>query len=256
MTGRIARGLLALIEAPYAAAVRHRNRRYDRGAAETLSVPVPVISVGNLTLGGTGKTPMVKWIARWLANRGVRAALISRGYGGDRGGQNDEALELAQALPDTPHVQNADRVAAAHHAIREFGAEALLLDDAFQHRRIARDLNIVLLDATEPFGFGRVFPRGMLREPVEGLSRADVVCLTRSDLVDSWLRTRTRDEAMRLAPDAIWCEASHEPAGLITAKGDQRSLAELQGRRVAAFCGIGNPAAFRRTLEAAGCDVA
>ncbi|MEM6655839.1 MAG: tetraacyldisaccharide 4'-kinase, partial [Planctomycetota bacterium] len=110
--------------------------------------------------------------------------------------------------------------------------------------------------ATEPFGFGRVFPRGMLREPIEGLSRADVVCLTRSDLVDSCSRTRTRDEAMRLAPDAIWCEASHEPARLITAKGDQRSLAELQGRRVAAFCGIGNPAAFRRTLEAAGCDVA
>ena len=152
------RGLLRLAEFPYATAARWRNRRYDTGRAEVLRVGVPVVSVGNLTVGGTGKTPLVRWIARWLVDRGVRVALVSRGYRATGGQPNDEARELAQLLPDVPHVQNPDRVAAAREAVGRFGCQAVLLDDGFQHRRLARDLDIVLLDALEPFGFDHVVP--------------------------------------------------------------------------------------------------
>jgi tetraacyldisaccharide 4'-kinase len=177
----VARGVLRLAEVPYTAAVNWRNRRFDGPHSAVRRVGVPVVSVGNLTLGGTGKTPMVEWIANWLVQRNVRVAIVSRGYGAAAADKNDEALELEQALAGVPHVQNPDRVAGALTAVERFGVELILLDDGFQHRRLARDLDVVLLDATAPFGFEHVFPRGMLREPVRGLQRADVVCLTRAD---------------------------------------------------------------------------
>lgn len=251
----IERGLLRLAEVPYAAAVNWRNRRYDRVPAAGEHASVPVISVGNLTLGGTGKTPMVKWLAQWFSGRGLRVAIVSRGYGAAAGKHNDEALELAQALPSVPHVQNPDRVAGARTAIDEFGSQLILLDDGFQHRRLARDLDIVLLDATEPFGFDHVFPRGTLREPATGLRRAGVVCLSRSDLLDSSGRDLIRQRVAKLAPDAVWCEAAHAPQGLLNSAGGIEPLTTLRGRRVAAFCGIGNPAAFRHALTQAGCDI-
>ena len=232
-----------------------RNRRYDRVPAAVEHASVPVISVGNLTLGGTGKTPMVKWLAQWFSGRGLRVAIVSRGYGAAAGKQNDEALELAQALPNVPHVQNPDRVAGARAAIDEFDSQLILLDDGFQHRRLARDLDIVLLDATEPFGFDHVFPRGTLREPVTGLRRAGVVCLSRSDLLDSSGRDLIRGRVAKLAPDAVWCEAAHAPQGLLNSAGGIEPLTTLRGRRVAAFCGIGNPAAFRHAVAQAGCDI-
>ncbi len=178
----LARGALRLAETPYSLAMRWRNRQYDNGTREIERVGAPVVSVGNLTLGGTGKTPMVEWLCRWFRARGVRVTIVSRGYKAGDGATNDEALELEQKLPDVPHVQNPDRVAAARMAIEEFEAQAIVLDDAFQHRRIARDLDIVLLDALAPFGFEHVFPRGMLREPLSGLARAHAVILTRADM--------------------------------------------------------------------------
>ena len=181
--GWLLRGGLRLAETPYALAMRLRNWQFDRGRKAIQSVPVPVISVGNLTMGGTGKTPLVAWVARWLRQHDVRVTLISRGYGASAGGRNDEALELEHQLPDVPHLQNPDRLAAARLALEEFECQAILLDDGFQHRRIARDLDIVLLDACEPFGYGHVFPRGMLREPLAGLNRADVLALSRADML-------------------------------------------------------------------------
>jgi tetraacyldisaccharide 4'-kinase len=247
-----ARSLLRLVETPYTLAVRYRNRLYDRDHTAIRRVNVPVVSVGNLTLGGTGKTPMVKWLVRRFAARGLRVAILSRGYGAAAGQENDEARELAQALPGVVQVQNPDRVAGAERAIKEFGSQLILLDDGFQHRRLARDLDIVLLDATEPFGFGHVFPRGKLREPVEGLQRADVVCLTRSDLVDQTVRAAIRERVAVLAPQAGWCEATHTPHTLINSSGQTQSLAALAGARIAAFCAVGNPVAFRRAVEIVG----
>jgi tetraacyldisaccharide 4'-kinase len=246
---------LATAEIPYAWAMRLRNRRYDRGRAEIHRVSVPVVSVGNLTLGGTGKTPMVEWIARWFRQRKVRVALVSRGYGTAQGEINDEALELEQKLPDVPHLQNPDRVAAAAIAVEELECELLLLDDAFQHRRIARDLDIVLIDALEPFGFGHVFPRGTLREPTSGLARADVVALSRADMLDEANRADLRAHVKSLAPGAAWCEVVHEPGELVNADGARLPLDRLVGQPILAFCGIGNPAGFRHTLSYCGYDL-
>ncbi|MHB1038561.1 MAG: tetraacyldisaccharide 4'-kinase [Pirellulales bacterium] len=250
------RGLFRAVECPYTLAMRLRNWRYDTGRAPVTRVDVPVVSVGNLSLGGTGKTPMVEWLARWFLARGVRVAVISRGYGAKQGGANDEALELERKLPGIVHLENPDRVAAARRAIDELGCQAILLDDAFQHRRLARDLDIVLLDALEPFGFGHVFPRGTLREPVAGLARAQVVALSRADMAEPAERARIRAEVRRLAPRAAWLELVHAPRCLRSADGGHEPLESLAGQPVAAFCGLGNPAGFRHTLATQGYRVA
>lgn len=244
---------LRVAEVPYAIAVAWRNRRYDSGRAAVHRVPVPVVSVGNLTLGGTGKTPMVQWIARWLRARGRRVTLVSRGYGAQAGAVSDEALELEQNLPDVPHVENPDRVAAARLAVEELGCQIIVLDDAFQHRRIHRDLDVVMLDALEPFGFGHVFPRGTLREPLRGLRRAHLVVLSRADLLEPNQRARIRETVARCAPEAAWAEVMHAPQRLLCSNGATQSLDTLRDQPVAAFCGIGNPAGFRHTLERCGC---
>jgi tetraacyldisaccharide 4'-kinase len=244
---------LRLAEVPYTWAVRWRNLRYDRGRAAIHRVPVPVISVGNVTLGGTGKTPLVRWIAQWLLHRGICPAIVSRGYGARRGSENDEALELRADLPQVGQVQNPDRVAAAREAIGRFGCQAIVLDDAFQHRRLARDLDLVLLDASEPFGFHHVFPRGTLREPVDGLGRADMVLLSRADLIDAELRDSLRRQVLRYAPSAAWGEVVHAPLSLVSRKGLEQSIASLAGHPIVAFAGIGNPAGFQHTLESCGC---
>ena len=245
---------LRLAEVPYTLAVRWRNWRYD-SPGRVQRVSVPVVSVGNLTVGGTGKTPMVRWIARWFRQNGVGVTVISRGYGSRAGVANDEALELAQDLPDVPHLQDPDRVAAARSAIERFDCQLIVLDDAFQHRRIGRDLDLVMLDALEPFGFGHVFPRGTLREPVDGLSRADVVVLSRADMLEPDRRDEIRREVGRHAPDAVWAEITHTPRALLSFGGSEQPIESLAKEPVAAFCGVGNPAGFRHTLEVSGYEI-
>ena len=248
---------------PYALAMAWRNRRYDRGKATIHRAAVPVVSVGNITLGGTGKTPMVQWIARWFRNHQVRVTIISRGYRAEEGGRNDEARELEQKLPDVPHLQNPDRAAAAKIAVEELETQLIVLDDGFQHRRLARDVDIVLLDALEPFGYEHVFPRGTLREPMSGLCRADVLILSRADAIDSSQREAIRRRVRSLAPHAAWAEVRHAARELIsaggtgTASGTQRvSLDSLTNAPVVAFCGIGNPAGFRHTIQTCGFNLA
>ena len=243
---------LRIAEVPYTLAVRWRNYRYDTGRAEIHQIPVPVVSVGNLTLGGTGKTPMVEWIARWFRQRGVRVTVVSRGYGAEQGALNDEGRELEARLPDVPHVQNPDRVAGARMAVEEFDCQAIVLDDAFQHRRIARDVNLVMLDAAAPFGFEHVFPRGLLREPPSGLARADFVALSGADRVDAAQREAIRRRAAQWAPQAVWAEVVYAPRRLINASGEEESLESLANSPVVAFCGVGNPAGFQHTLQLCG----
>lgn len=249
------RFVLRLVEFPYGWVMTKRNRRYERGKAVIHRVDVPVISVGNLSLGGTGKTPLVEWIARHFRRRGIRVSIVSRGYGAEQGERNDEALELELALPDVPHLQNPNRVEAAQVAIEELEMQLILLDDGFQHRRLARDLDIVLLDATEPFGFEHVFPRGTLREPLVGLARAQVVVLSRADMLSADERELIRQRVSQLAPTAAWCEVVHRPHAMLDANGSEQPLAVSQEKKIAAFCGIGNPAGFRHTLESLGCKL-
>lgn len=249
------RALLTAIEKPYAWAVRRRNTRYDRGWASCFSAAAPVISVGNLTLGGVGKTPMVALLAQWCQSQGLRPVIISRGYR-SRGGLNDEAIELDRRLPGIVHLQQADRVAAARDAVALHGADVLLLDDGFQHRRLRRDLDIVLLDGLDPFGRDRLFPRGTLREPVESLARAQVIVLTRADAVSPDARAHIHRRAMAASPSALWLEGVHAPQALVGAAGELSDPGEASGRRAMVFCGIGNPDGFRHTVESLGCVVA
>lgn len=249
------RAVLRAAEVPYTAAVAWRNRRYDHGRAGVHRLPVPVVSVGNLTLGGTGKTPFVEWLARWFVTRGVRVALVSRGYKSAGGGPNDEARELAEKLPGVPHFQHPDRLLAGRRAIDEAGAELLLLDDAFQHRRLARDLDLVLVDACEPFGFGHVFPRGTLREPLTGAARADVLVLSRADMLVPDERQAIWNTLAGLASAALRLEVGQRPQSLRAASGTEQAVSSLAGSRVAAFCGIGNPAGFRHVLAGCGYDL-
>jgi tetraacyldisaccharide 4'-kinase len=244
----LARLGLGAASVPYGLAVALRNAAYDRGWKAAHRAAVPVVSVGNLTLGGTGKTPCVEYLARFYRDRDVRVAVLSRGYGAGAG-RNDEAMVLEANLPDVPHLQGADRVALAVTAVDELESELLLLDDGFQHRRLARDLDVVLLDATNPWGHGRLFPRGLLRESPRGLRRADAVVLTRCDQAAPDAVARLRDDVgRRTKPGVPVVESQHRPAAWLQEERPDRPPDALTGRPVAAFCGIGNPDAFRRTL--------
>ena len=217
-----------------------------------------MISVGNLTLGGTGKTPLVAWLARTWLEQGLRTAIVSRGYGAARGARSDEAAELAIVLPGIAHVADRDRVAAVRTAAAG-GAEIVVVDDGFQHRRLARDLDILAVDATDPWGCDRIFPRGLLREPLAGVGRAHAVVLTRARSVDREERLAIRRRFERLPRQGrklVWVESTHRPLRLRAADGGTRPLDTLAGARVAAFAGIGNPAAFRRAVEEQGGHIA
>jgi tetraacyldisaccharide 4'-kinase len=198
---------------------------------------------------------MVEWICRHYRQRAIRVAILSRGYG-STGGLNDEGLVLFDNLPDVPHLQAPDRVELARIAVEELESQLLVLDDGFQHRRLARDLDVVLLDALDPFGGGRLLPRGLLREPVSSLGRAGVIVLSRADQVDQSTRESIRREVVRrLGREAAWVEARHAPRDLIDERVESAPMTDLVGRSILAFCGIGNPHAFARTLSDAGANV-
>jgi tetraacyldisaccharide 4'-kinase len=251
MLGRLS---LRLASFPYGLAIRLRNRLYTSGWRTVHRAGVPVVSVGNLTAGGTGKTPCVEYVAGFYRRRERRVAVLSRGYGA-AAGRNDEALVLEENLPDVPHLQGADRVTLAHTAVEELESEVLVLDDGFQHRRLARDLDLVLIDATEPWGYGYLLPRGLLREPRSSLRRAGLILLTRCDQAGIERVEALRREVRRYAPAVPIVETRHGPVELVNSSRAVAPLDGLHGRPVAAFCGIGNPEAFRRTLVDLGADV-
>ncbi len=239
---------------PYGLATGWRNWLFDRGWKKSWAVSVPVVSIGNLTVGGTGKTPCVEYVARFLRTLERRVALLSRGYGGGEG-RNDEARVLEDNLPDVPHLQGRDRAALAQVAIEELESEVLVLDDGFQHRRLRRDLDVVLIDATQPWGYGYMFPRGLLREAPRGLRRAGLVMLTRCDLVGADKVVELRGRVERLAPGVPVVQTTHRPAAWVNARLTTAPLATLLKEDVAGFCGIGNPEAFRHTLTKLGMKV-
>ena len=238
---------------PYAVGASVRNFAFDRGWKQIHRAQVPVISVGNLTVGGTGKTPCVEWIARFFRQRDVRVTILSRGYGASDG-PNDEALVLEENLPDVPHLQGADRAALAAIAVEELESELLILDDGFQHRRLARDLDVVLLDATDPWGQGHLLPRGFLRESARSLERANVIVVTRTDQITEQAREQLRHQCQKLAPSVPIVETVHRPVDARNSEQERSKLDEFAGRRIAAFCGIGNPEGFQQTLRELGVE--
>jgi len=233
-----------------------RNRAFDLGLKSVRRAPVPVISVGNITTGGTGKTPFVAFLANWFHDKGIRVALLSRGYRSLAGSENDEKRLLDRLCPGIIHLQNPDRAASAERACREHGAELLILDDGFQHRHLARDLNIVLIDASNPFGYGHLLPRGLLREPLSALRRADLIVLTRADQCPPVEKFRIAAALNSVRATADRLEAAFRPQCLVNTADERAKLSSLDGQPVAGFCGIGNPDAFRETLTGIGAAVA
>ncbi len=250
------RGGLRLASWIYGIAVWLRNRRYDRQPARAQRCGVPVISVGNLTTGGTGKTPVVRALASRLRRRGVRVVVVSRGYGRGQADANDEALELHACLPDVPHIQDPDRVKAAHIAVEELNSELVLMDDGFQHRRLHRDLDLVVIDASCPFGYDYLLPRGLLREPIAALRRADLVILSRVGSVSAREINSIRRRIARVAPKLPCVLSDHVPAGLLRHPKERLPIESLRGRSVAVLSAIGNPDAFAATVQGCGAIIA
>lgn len=262
--------LLRLPAALFAGVARLRGALYDRRWLAVHEVETPVVSVGNLTAGGTGKTPFAVWLTQRFVARGLRPGLLSRGYrprgarGGDPTAPNDEARLLAAALPGVPHVEDPDRVRGAA-ALERLGVDIIVLDDGFQHRRLGRDLDLVLVDASRPFGLApsapgaapvvACLPRGLLREPPRALSRADTLVLTRADSVPPEALAALRVTLARWAPGVPQALAVHRPTALRALVGPGRALAWLAGREVDLVSGIGNPAAFERTVTSLGAVV-
>ena len=248
------RGSLGLLARAYGKAVRRRNRLYDSGQG-TRSVNVPIISVGNITVGGTGKTVLVEDVVRHLGSLGRRAAIVSRGYHGGSG-DNDEFRVLAENLPEVPHVTGADRYLCALAALRNHRVDVIVLDDGFSHRALSRDLDIVAIDALCPFGYGHLLPRGLLREPPQVLGRADVVLITRSDLIGSEALLSIERRIRQLAPDADIVTAYHHPHRAVDVSTDREAdHLTFKGKRAYMFCAIGNPLGFELTLKKLSIDV-
>jgi tetraacyldisaccharide 4'-kinase len=250
-----ARANLTILAGLYRAGLFISDRRFGLpGAVRRASRPV--VSVGNLTVGGTGKTPLVAHLAVMVAEMGGRPVILSRGYAAPAGRPNEEALELERLCPGVPHLQNPDRRKALEDWVARNPCDVAILDDGFQHRGLARDLDIVLIDALRPFGFGHVLPRGLLREPLSALRRADLAVVTRSELVGPDELAHLM-ETLRglLRPDTPILRARHRPVRLLMLDGSSHDLGWLRKQDIAAACGIGNPEAFRRTLERAGAAV-
>ncbi|MCA9048536.1 MAG: tetraacyldisaccharide 4'-kinase [Planctomycetaceae bacterium] len=252
----IIRGVLKGCSGVNSLATRLRNLAYDRELQPVTRQPVPVVAIGNLTVGGTGKTPIVAYVVRELSALGRRPGIISRGYRADQTGTNDEKRVLDLLCPGVPHEQDPDRNAAAAKLLGTGSADVLVLDDAFQHRRIARQCDIVLIDATNPFGYGHLLPRGLLREPIHSLRRADVVLITRSDQVDESALKRIEATVSRIRDDLPVHRIRFVPTGLLNATGTTEPLTELAGTTSYLMTAIGNPEGFRKTCEMQGVNIA
>ena len=264
------RAILYILSLLYRLVVDLRNWFYDKQIISSVKLACPVISVGNITVGGTGKTPCVIMLARILRAHGFRPAVLSRGYGGksseevnivsdgktillDAAVAGDEPLLIARSLPEVPVITGVRRIKTGKTAIEQFGANVLICDDAFQHRKIFRDIEVVLLDSEKPLGNGQLLPRGELRESSTGLRRAGCFILTRSE------QTQPGDpvvDGIAQTSNIPIFRATHQLRELI--KGDESAPwppGDLHGKKVCAFCGIARPDSFKKILLEARADI-
>ena len=267
-------GLSSLLHLPlgiaacaYSIVIRLRNFLYSKNWLKSHRADAIVISVGNITAGGTGKTPLVIWICNTIyqksniKNQKCGVAILTRGYKTTQNlklkTQNyiDEPAVLAESCPQAKVIVNPRRAEAAAEAVDKFGAKVLIMDDGFQHRRLHRDLDIVTIDAACPFGYGKVLPAGLLREPVASLMRADVVVLTRCDQISESELSRIEQELRLINPNMIIAKSIHNPTCAKSLAGKEITIEQLKGKKIFAFCGIGNPDAFLSTIKNTGANL-
>jgi len=248
-----------------------KQKAYDLHLKRSSSVTARVISIGNITAGGTGKTPATIYFARRLVEEGQTVVVLSRGYGRSTppdepfvvsDGKNillspmeagDEPYLIAKKLPHVPVVVCGKRVKGARVAVEKFSPDIIILDDGFQHIALSRDEDIVVVDCTMPFGFGRLLPRGLLREPLRALKRATAFLLTHADERDDG---HIVDTLKKINPAGDVLKSRHRPVRLRNLKDDAvLECNSLSGERVLALSSIGNPNAFEETLRKLGADV-
>lgn len=254
----------------------YRRRKQEAESRQVKFDNVRIVSVGNLTTGGTGKTPCVQWIARRLQREGLKTVVIGRGYGGEYSRQKnasgaivsdgaqffldakqagDEAILHARSLKEIPVLIGRDRVAAVKTAIEKFAPNVIVLDDGFQYWSLARDFDLVLLDSKKPFGNGKLLPLGRLREPMEELQRADGVLLTRADAASESELSQTRARIKELTIAPIF-QATHAPVYLLDeSSGARLELGVLASRRVAAVGALADNENFFASLKNLGAEV-
>ena len=258
----IVKSTLSAFTLPYLAVLNTRNTLYKKGIVRSSRLPVKVISIGNITTGGTGKTPLVEFSVKYLSGSGRKVAVLSRGYGGDNSSQegdeivNDECLTLIENLRDVPVLAGRDRVKSGEKAINDFGVNCVVLDDGFQHLRLKRDLDVVVIDALNPFGGENLIPRGSLREPLQNLERADLFIISHCDQGNEQIIRSIYKKLDQINHSASVCESIHRPVHFDTiADGSILELEWLKGKRVYALSAIGNPESFSNTLKGLGADL-
>lgn len=256
------RAILRVFSWIYQAVVVLMRSLYRAGILKSYRLGRPVISIGNITWGGVGKTPLVQWLAGYLVAKGKRPVILTRGYMPKKSGrksdapiQSDEAALLRNALNGVPVVVNPNRMQGALEVPRGYAHDVFVLDDGFQHWRVQRDLDIVAIDATNPFGPGFVLPRGSLREPLQALRQADIFVITKSDLAKGEV-VAIRQTLHKINPNAVIAHAVHQPVNLTELRtGEDRPLDYLNGRRVVLASAIGDPQSFSKMVRGLGAKI-
>jgi tetraacyldisaccharide 4'-kinase len=265
-------GLMSPLSLGYGIGSYFRLAAYSKGYVKRVRLPVPVVSIGNITCGGTGKTPMAIDVTRRLIAAGYKVAVLSRGYARKSkqkitvvsNGQGefalceeagDEPLLIALSVPEAIVIVGSSRVETAALAIEEYKADAIVLDDGFQHIRLERDLDVVLIDYNDDPENDTLLPAGRLREPLTALNRAKVVVITKVPLnPDEERLEKLRTQIRKYAERAEIVAARFVPKRLRTSTGEA-PLTQLKGQRVVAFCGVARPEGFAATLNQLGCTL-
>jgi tetraacyldisaccharide 4'-kinase len=257
LTASLTRSMMSLLTPGYALANGVRQKLFDAGLKKSYALGRPTISVGNLTTGGTGKTPMVAFLVQSLLAMGHRPTILLRGYKStDAHGSDEAAVYIKQFGEQVPVIANPSRVEGAATALRDHPqTSCFVLDDGFQHRKAKRDLDIVLIDATNPFGYGHLLPRGLMREPMSALKRADSLIITRADQVPPETLAKLDQTITRITGKAPIAHASHQWIGLLDTQDNEHDLQLLNGKPCYAAIAIGNPAAFGNTLQTHASDI-
>jgi len=285
ISAALLRFLLTVAAVGYSIAVGLRNFLYSKGWLTIHRAKATVISIGNITVGGTGKTPLVIWLCNLLRQKNVSCAILTRGYKATQDSRpktqdsrpktqdyGDEPEILATSCPQAKVIVNPDRVAGAAEALdvawpswprfhlqitgrMPVPPKVLIMDDGFQHRRLARDLDIITIDATQPFGYGKLLPAGLLREPVTALKRADAVVITRCDQIKEDKLAELEQKLQQINGNMIIARSIHAPISAKSTENKEINLEKLKDKKIFAFCGIGNPDAFFKTIKGLGSEL-